>query len=137
MIVNSKNPYAVLEGYGENYPMPVILATLTLAWHGLEDLRLDLAERFAEAAKIASPSLLGLEFHIGSFGGKPEDRVMWIADTKGDRIHVYLQRDQYQTDHMIEFKPSRAAELLKNAEIIAIDDDGIPAFMAGLEVELD
>jgi hypothetical protein len=137
MIVNSKNPYAVLEGHGENYPMPMILATLTLAWHGLEDRRLDLAERFSEAAEIASTSLIGIEFHIGMFDGKPEDRVMWIADKTGDRIEVYIRRGQYCTDHMIEFKPSRAAELLKNAEIIAIDDDGIPAFMAGLEVELD
>lgn len=136
MIVANK-PYAILEGLNDNYPMPIVLSNLTLAFHSLEGLDMTPAERFAEASAIASRVLLGLEFHIGSFGGKPEDRVMWIADTKGDRIHVYLQRDQYQTDHMIEFKPARAAELLKNAEIIAIDADDIPSFMAGLEVELD
>lgn len=140
--------YITLVGVaGEEYPLHVVLARLTLAYHELREIS-DRAERISEAAAVASTSLIGLEFEQTSFQGKPNDRVLWIRDCEKDRIMVNLLFGQFKAEHPADgllvidlTKETNKREFPPTAENISVEyinnEFDIPAFMVGMELELD
>ena len=142
------NKYITLLGFDNvEYPLPTVLAHLTLAYHELREIE-DGGERLSETAVIASTSLLGLEFENNAFGGKPNDRILWIRDCEGDRIMVNLLFGQFRAEHPVDgllvldlTEATNKREFPPTAENISVKDISnafdIPAFMVGMEIELD
>lgn len=140
--------YITLLGFDNvEYPLPMVLARLTLAYHELREIE-DGGERLCEAAKISSASLLGLEFENTAFGGKPNDRILWIRDCEGDRLMVNLLFGQFRAEHPVDgllvfdlTEATNKREFPPTAENISVKDISnafdIPAFMVGMEIELD